>query len=114
MSTPIAPATVMFGKPVADAMDARLVEAVPAFTERHKVTPTLAIVLVGHSAASERYVKKKIEACARLKMRAELKPFAADISADDLKDEVARVGRSPDVHGVLVQLPLPSAIQKHE
>ncbi len=107
-------AVVMFGKPVADAIDARLAADVPAFIERHHVVPTLAIVLVGNSPASERYVKKKIEACARLHMRAELKSFPSGISADDLKDEVARVSRSPAVHGVLVQLPLPPEIEEHE
>jgi methylenetetrahydrofolate dehydrogenase (NADP+) / methenyltetrahydrofolate cyclohydrolase len=104
----------MYGKPVADAIDARLASAVPVFTARHHVVPTLAIVLVGNNPASERYVQKKIEACSRLHMRAELKPFPPDISADDLKDEVARVSRSPEVHGVLVQLPLPAAIEEHE
>lgn len=111
-STPSA--VVMFGKPVADAIDARLAAEVPAFIERHHVVPTLAIVLVGNSPASERYVKKKIEACARLQMRAELKSFPSGISADDLKGEVARVSRSPEVHGVLVQLPLPPEIEEHE
>jgi 5,10-methylene-tetrahydrofolate dehydrogenase/methenyl tetrahydrofolate cyclohydrolase len=105
---------VMLGKPVADAIEARLAAAVPAFVERHAIVPTLAIVLVGSNAASERYVKKKIEACARLGMRAELKGLPADISADGLKDEVARISASPGFHGVLVQLPLPSYIEEHD
>ena len=87
---------VMLGKPVADAIDARLRVAVPELIERHKLVPTLAIVLLGNSPASERYVKKKIEACARLHMRAELKRFAPDISAESLKDEVSRLSRMPD------------------
>lgn len=107
-------AVVMLGKPVADAMEADLASRVPAFTERHRIVPKLAIVLVGDSAASERYVKKKIEACARLSMRAELASFPSTISADDLKEEVTRIGRSPDNHGVLVQLPLPAAIEEHD
>jgi 5,10-methylene-tetrahydrofolate dehydrogenase/methenyl tetrahydrofolate cyclohydrolase len=107
-------AVVMFGQPVADAIDARLAGAVPAFVERHGVVPTLAIVLVGNSAASERYVKKKIEACARLHMRAELKALPPEVSADDLKDEVSRLSRASGVHGVLVQLPLPPKIEEHD
>jgi methylenetetrahydrofolate dehydrogenase (NADP+)/methenyltetrahydrofolate cyclohydrolase len=105
---------VMYGKPVADAIEARLASEVPAFTERTGLVPTLAIVLVGKSPASERYVKKKIEACARLGMRAELRQFADDISADALRDEVARLSGSPPMHGVLVQLPLPRAIEEHD
>jgi 5,10-methylene-tetrahydrofolate dehydrogenase/methenyl tetrahydrofolate cyclohydrolase len=104
---------VMLGKPVADAIDARLRVAVPELIERHKLVPTLAIVLVGNSPASERYVKKKIEACARLQMRAEVKAFPTDIRADDLVSEVTRLSRSPDYHGILVQLPLPRHIEDH-
>jgi methylenetetrahydrofolate dehydrogenase (NADP+)/methenyltetrahydrofolate cyclohydrolase len=107
-------AVEMLGKPVAEAIEARLRAAVPAFVERHKQVPTLAVVLVGTNAASERYVGKKIEACARLGMRAEARRFAADISADDLAQEVSKIGRSPSVHGVLVQLPLPHAIEQHD
>jgi 5,10-methylene-tetrahydrofolate dehydrogenase/methenyl tetrahydrofolate cyclohydrolase len=104
---------VMLGKPVADAIDARVQAAVPELIERHKLVPTLAIVLVGNSPASERYVKKKIEACARLQMRAEVKTFPTDIGADDLVSEVTRLSRSPSYHGILVQLPLPRHIEEH-
>jgi methylenetetrahydrofolate dehydrogenase (NADP+)/methenyltetrahydrofolate cyclohydrolase len=107
-------AVPMLGKPVADAIEARLAAEVPPFVAEHKLVPTLAIVLVGNSAASERYVKKKIEACTRLGMRAELARFPAGISADDLKAEVATLSGSSAVHGVLVQLPLPPEIEDHD
>ena len=106
-------AVTMLGKPVADEIDARLAREVPEFTAAHKIVPNLAIVQVGHNAASERYIKKKIEACAKLHMRAELKAFPEEISADNLKDEVARLSRSKEVHGVLIQLPLPREIEEH-
>ncbi|MGO9837549.1 MAG: bifunctional 5,10-methylenetetrahydrofolate dehydrogenase/5,10-methenyltetrahydrofolate cyclohydrolase [Polyangiaceae bacterium] len=104
---------LMLGKPVAEAIDARVRAAVPQLIETHKLVPTLAIVLVGSNPASERYVKRKIEACARLQMRAEVKAFSPDIGADDLVGEVTRLSRSPDVHGILVQLPLPRHIEEH-
>ena len=104
---------VMLGKPVAEAIEARVRAAVLELIETHKLVPTLAIVLVGSNPASERYVKKKIEACARLQMRAEVKAFSPDIGADDLAFEVTRLSRSPDVHGILVQLPLPRHIEEH-
>ena len=47
-------------------------------------------------------------------MRAEVRRFPTSISADGLKNEVARASESADVHGVLVQLPLPAAIEEHE
>jgi 5,10-methylene-tetrahydrofolate dehydrogenase/methenyl tetrahydrofolate cyclohydrolase len=104
---------VMLGKPVAEAIEARVRAGVSGLIETHDLVPTLAIVLVGSNAASERYVQKKIEACARLQMRAEVKVFTPDIHADDLVGEVSRLSRSPDVHGVLVQLPLPRHIEDH-
>jgi methylenetetrahydrofolate dehydrogenase (NADP+)/methenyltetrahydrofolate cyclohydrolase len=104
----------MLGRPVADAIEARLRAAVPGFVEHHRMVPTLAIVLVGADPASERYVRKKTESCARLGMRAELKRFAEGISADGLREEVSRLSGSPHLHGVLVQLPLPGPIEVHD
>ncbi|HLK41634.1 MAG TPA: bifunctional 5,10-methylenetetrahydrofolate dehydrogenase/5,10-methenyltetrahydrofolate cyclohydrolase [Polyangiaceae bacterium] len=107
-------AVVMLGKPVADAIEARVAVGVAELLRLRGVVPVLAIVLVGSNEASRRYVNRKIEACARLGMRAELKTYRPDISSDDLKAEVAAIGRSPEFHGVLVQLPLPPHIEKHD
>lgn len=105
---------VMYGKPVAEQITARLLADVPQFIEKQKVTPTLAIVQVGRNPASDRYIGKKIEACTKLGMAAEHLHFDESISADALKEEVERVSRSPRFHGILVQLPLPDHIEKPE
>jgi len=105
---------VMLGKPVADAIEARLRPAVAEHVARHKRAPMLAVVLVGSDPASERYVGKKMESCARLGMVAETRKFPSDISADGLVNEVSRLSRSPEVDGVLVQLPLPRHIEQHD
>ena len=110
----MAPAIIMYGKPVAEQITARLLREVPRFIERHKVVPTLAIVQVGKNAASDRYIAKKIEACTKLGMAAEHLGFEDTISADALKEEVERAARSAKYHGVLVQLPLPDHIEKPE
>lgn len=114
MSGTSTPAVLMYGKPVAADIEARVAAEVPPFIERYKTVPSLAIVQVGHSAASERYIKKKIEACAKLGMRAELCLFDSKIDADALKDEVDKLSRSPEFHGILVQLPLPRHIEEHD
>jgi methylenetetrahydrofolate dehydrogenase (NADP+) / methenyltetrahydrofolate cyclohydrolase len=108
------PAVVMLGQPVAAAIEARVAEGVAGLVRARGVVPRLGIVLVGESGPSQRYVKKKIEACARLGMHAELTALPPSVSADALRDEVARLGRSPDYHGILVQLPLPAHIEAHE
>lgn len=106
--------TEMLGKPVVDAMEAKLAPQVAAFVEKHKVTPTLAIALVGEEGPSLRYVGKKIEAMARLGMKAEVTRLDPSVSPETLRDEVSRLSDSSAYHGVLVQLPLPPQIEQHD
>jgi methylenetetrahydrofolate dehydrogenase (NADP+)/methenyltetrahydrofolate cyclohydrolase len=103
----------MYGKPVAEQITAQIRRELPEFKTKYKVTPTLAIVQVGDDPPSTRYVGKKIEACEKLGLSARRVPFSADIDADGLKEEVRRLSDSPEVHGVLVQLPLPREIEEH-
>jgi len=56
-------------------------------------------------------VKKKREACERLGMRAELHVFDTKVSADELKEHVCQLSLDDDVHGILIQLPLPPRIE---
>ncbi len=107
-------AVVMYGKPVAEQIEARLRAAVPEFVARQHVVPTLAIVQVGSDAPSNRYIKKKIEATARLGMRAEHHQFDEAITSGALKQEVQRLAESTRVHGILIQLPLPQQIEQPE
>jgi methylenetetrahydrofolate dehydrogenase (NADP+)/methenyltetrahydrofolate cyclohydrolase len=106
-------AVLMLGKPVADALEARVKAEVVEHVGKGHPAPKLGIVLVGKNAASERYVKKKIEACARLGMQAEVITFPETISADGLRDEVTRLSGRAGLHGILVQLPLPRHIEEH-
>lgn len=105
--------TLMYGKPVAEQITAQIQRELPAFKAKHGLIPTLAIVQVGDDPPSTRYVGKKIEACEKLGLRARRVAFSADIDADGLKEEVRRLSASPEVHGILVQLPLPRAIEEH-
>jgi 5,10-methylene-tetrahydrofolate dehydrogenase/methenyl tetrahydrofolate cyclohydrolase len=106
------PAVTMYGKPVAEEIESRLRAAVPQFTQSSKIVPCLGIVQVGNDPASQRYVKRKQQACERLGMSAELHLFADSISADELKERVYKLSRDRNVHGVLVQLPLPRHIEE--
>lgn len=107
-------AVVMYGKPVAAQIESRVAAGARDLIARCHTTSTLAIVQVGKNPASERYVRRKIEACARLGMRATLYAFDDDISGNDLKCEVSQLSLSHSVHGILVQLPLPRHIEEAE
>jgi 5,10-methylene-tetrahydrofolate dehydrogenase/methenyl tetrahydrofolate cyclohydrolase len=70
---------MMYGRPVAQQIESRITAALPDFITRYKTVPRLAIVQVGQNPASNRYISKKIEACARIGMRADLFSFPDDI-----------------------------------
>lgn len=107
-------AQIMYGKPVADAIEAQVRTDVEELRRNHNVVPRLDVVLVGRSPASQRYVAKKIESCQRLGMHAQLHTCDDHISAAELRGEVQRLNDDPAVHAVLVQLPLPRHIEEPE
>ncbi len=75
------------------------------------VTPGLAVVLVGDNPASKVYVRNKIRACEQVGVQSFSLDFPASISTHDLVDEIETLNARDDVHGILVQLPLPDHIE---
>ena len=71
------------------------------------ITPGLSVVLVGDDAASAVYVRSKGKACEEAGMRGETIRLPADTSEDALLAQVDRLNADPNVHGILVQMPLP-------
>ncbi len=102
----------MYGQPVAEYITGRVRRDLEAFQREHRIVPRLDVVQVGRSPASTRYVAKKLEACERLGMRAQLHLFEEDVSGRELKDHVMRLSEANYVHGILVQLPLPANVEE--
>ncbi len=102
----------MYGKPVAEQMEERVKAGVCELTRKYHVVPRLDIVLIGDHPESATYVRKKREACERLGMRAELHLFNTKITGDDLKEHVYALSHDDNVHGILIQLPLPDHIEE--
>ncbi|MET0028541.1 MAG: bifunctional methylenetetrahydrofolate dehydrogenase/methenyltetrahydrofolate cyclohydrolase FolD [Candidatus Thiodiazotropha sp.] len=74
--------------------------------------PTLATILVGDDPASATYVKMKANACQRVGMGSLSVVLPQDTTTQRLKDEIERLNRDPDVHGILLQHPVPSQIDE--
>lgn len=72
------------------------------------ITPGLAVVLVGSDPASAVYVRNKIRACAEVGIKSFRYDFPADVEPDLVVDAIHRLNEDSAVHGILVQLPLPS------
>lgn len=104
-------AQIMYGKPVAEEILATVQREVEELRARG-IVPRLDVVLVGRSPASQRYVGKKIEKCQQLGMHGELHTFEDSVSAGELRDYVRQLSKSPSVHAILVQLPLPRHIEE--
>ncbi|HKN34555.1 MAG TPA: bifunctional 5,10-methylenetetrahydrofolate dehydrogenase/5,10-methenyltetrahydrofolate cyclohydrolase [Terriglobales bacterium] len=105
-------AEIMYGQPVAEEIERKVQGEVDSLRKSHSVVPRLDVILVGTSPASQRYVKRKLDACQRLGMKAELHTFNDDVTARELKDQVCSLGSDRSVHGILVQLPLPRHIEE--
>ncbi len=105
-------AQIMYGKPVADQIEEWVRSEVGHLRTAHNIVPRLDVVLVGRSAASQRYVGKKMESCQRLGMAAHLHTFDDSIIAASLRDQVRRLSDNPEVHAILIQLPLPVHIEE--
>ncbi len=72
------------------------------------IVPHLVVILVGDNPASRVYVANKVRACAEVGIRSTLVEFDSGISAQELIAEIERLNGAADVHGILVQLPLPA------
>jgi len=94
------------GKRVAAAVRSEVRERVARLAS-HGVVPGLATVLVGDDPASRLYVGNKERACEEVGMRSFAHRLAASTEQAELLALVRELGRRRDVHGILVQLPLP-------
>lgn len=74
------------------------------------VTPGLAVILIGGDAASAVYVRRKIKACEAVGIRSFTERYPETIENAALLSRIAALNADPDVHGILVQLPLPPHI----
>ncbi|WP_145203757.1 bifunctional methylenetetrahydrofolate dehydrogenase/methenyltetrahydrofolate cyclohydrolase FolD [Sphingobium sp. B2] len=104
---------IISGTAMAATITDSLREEVSLFAGEHGYPPTLAVVLVGDDPASQIYVRRKIGQCAKIGLRSIEHRFSRDLSEADLLGLIARLNEDPEVHGILVQLPLPAHIDSH-
>jgi methylenetetrahydrofolate dehydrogenase (NADP+)/methenyltetrahydrofolate cyclohydrolase len=101
-------ARIIDGKAFAAGLRARIGEEVARMKALHRIQPGLAVVLVGENPASQIYVRSKGEQTEAAGMRSETHRLPASTSQTDLIHLVTRLNTDPNIHGILVQLPLPA------
>jgi methylenetetrahydrofolate dehydrogenase (NADP+) / methenyltetrahydrofolate cyclohydrolase len=104
-------ARILDGKATAAQIRAEVAERVRALAERG-ITPGLAAVLVGEDQASRIYVGQKHKACADVGIRSEQIDLPAYVTEHELLATIRRLNRDPEIHGIIVQLPLPGHLRE--
>jgi methylenetetrahydrofolate dehydrogenase (NADP+)/methenyltetrahydrofolate cyclohydrolase len=103
-------ATIIDGKAIAAKLTASVAAECRELLLERGIVPGLAVVLVGEDPASQVYVNRKLAEAGKAGIRSIEHRFAADLGEADLLDLIARLNADPQVHGILVQLPLPPQI----
>ncbi len=105
---------ILDGKQVASEIRAELRERAEAFEREHGKKIGLAVVLAGDDPASQVYVRNKIRGCEEAGIRSFSYYLPADVSQGEANGLISSLAENDDIHGILVQLPLPSGLDGEE
>ena len=103
-------ATIIDGEAIAAEIRDEVAADVRAIVERGGKPPHLTAILVGDDPASHSYVRGKARDCKAVGISSETLALPAETSMDDLLARIAELNANPDVSGMIVQLPLPDAL----
>jgi len=102
-------AQIIRGKEVAQTLREEIKNKVSSIKQKG-ITPGLAVILVGDDPASQVYVKKKAEACQECGIKSEVYKLPETTQEEELLSLIQELNQRKDMHGILVQLPLPRQI----
>lgn len=105
---------ILDGKKVSKQIQSLLAEKISNRVKAGHLPPGLAVVLVGNDEASKVYVNNKVKACERTGINSKAYYLPRQTSAKALYELIDELNQNPEVHGVLVQLPLPEHIDESE
>jgi methylenetetrahydrofolate dehydrogenase (NADP+)/methenyltetrahydrofolate cyclohydrolase len=103
-------AQIIDGRARAKELRKSLKERVRVFTERTGHAPGLGVLLVGEDPASAVYVRNKERACEKTGIRSFHHQLPVDISQQQMEECIDKLNADPQVHGILLQLPLPAQL----
>ncbi|MFJ7725418.1 bifunctional methylenetetrahydrofolate dehydrogenase/methenyltetrahydrofolate cyclohydrolase FolD [Neobacillus sp. NPDC097160] len=104
-------AQIINGKEIAAKKRLEIAEEVEKLKSQG-ITPGLAVILVGNNHASQTYVKNKEKACKELGMYSLLIEMPEAVSEGELLAKIEELNEATEIHGILVQLPLPKHIDE--
>ena len=101
---------VIDGKETAKQIRTEIKEEVLALKEKYGKVPGLAVVIVGEDPASKVYVNSKVRACEELGIYSEKHVMKAETTETELLELIDSLNKNENIHGILVQLPLPKGL----
>lgn len=107
------PAKIIDGRSIAAELE-RKVASEAAKLSAAGIVPGLAVVLVGDDPASRVYVNSKKKACLRCGIHSEEVKLSATASAEEIMAQIDLLNQRSEIHGILVQLPMPAGIDEHQ
>ena len=105
---------VLDGKSLAKSTEEEITNRVKSLKEKRDITPVLATILVGSDPASATYVQMKGNACKRVGMDSIKIELSETTTTDELLEEINKLNENPDIHGILLQHPVPSQIDERK
>ena len=104
------PPQLLQGRTLAQNHQKKLQRRIHQWSEEGHPPPRLDVVWVGEDPASKIYVEKKRQACQNIGMISKIHHFPQDISETKLREHLKELSADKQIHGVLLQLPLPSPL----
>lgn len=105
-------AEIISGKECSAKVREEIAADVANFREKYGFVPGLTVIIVGENPASVVYVRNKKKACLDVGMKSEVIEMPESTTEEELLSRIDELNADPDVHGILVQLPLPSHIDE--
>ena len=107
-------AIIIDGKKIAAEVRKEIASQAARLKEKCGVIPGLAVIIVGENPASQVYVRNKAKACTEAGFYSEVIALPESTSQQELIAQVRMLNERPEIHGILVQLPLPSHLNEDE
>ena len=107
-------AKILDGREIAKKVKDRVAHNVQIRQQKGLSIPGLEVILLGDDPASATYVRHKQKACKEASIHSHVHELPADITQKDLEQLIDQCNQNPDVHGILLQLPLPKHIRRDD
>lgn len=107
-------AKIIDGKALAEQIREEVKSGVEKLKSEKGIVPGLGVILVGENPASKVYVRNKARACEHVGIYSETIKLPEEISEEELLEHVNKLNEREDIHGILVQLPLPKHINSEK